>query len=265
MKKYSMRLSLVLAIVLVFGNCSFTNADVKAIKLGSQVQGTLSVNNSAAYVINFSSTMKVKLKVDAALTDYAGNQEVAEDDRDFEILMMSYDDYKDYLEMVAEDVDNADDDNDDAFYDEYDDEDDDEDEEDDDDIDYVIRDFVDIGEGYEENLEVEGGKYVFVINNDDCEINYKFLFKDISEYTKVIKLNKKKLTLKAKKSVKLVASPKKKGKYITKVFWKSSSKKVAKVDRNGKVTAVKAGQCTISAWVKGGKKVKCVVTVKGKK
>jgi hypothetical protein len=264
MKKYSMRLSLILAIVLVFGNCSFTNADVKAIKLGNKIQGTLSVNSSAAYVIDFSSTMKVKLTVDAALTDYAGNQTVAEDDRDFEILMMSYDDYKDYLDMIAEDDDNAGDDNDDSFYDDYDD-DDDEDDEDDDDIDYVIRDFVDIGEGYEENLEVEGGKYVFVINNDDCEINYKFLFKDISEYTKVIKLNKKKLILKAKKSVKLVASPKKKGKYITKVFWKSSSKKVAKVDRNGKVTAVKAGQCTISAWVKGGKKVKCTVTVKSKK
>ncbi|MFQ9515153.1 MAG: Ig-like domain-containing protein [Eubacterium sp.] len=48
-----------------------------------------------------------------------------------------------------------------------------------------------------------------------------------------------------------------------KVKWKSSNKKIAKVNKKGKVTGKKAGKCTITAKVKG-KKLKCKVTVTGK-
>ena len=45
-----------------------------------------------------------------------------------------------------------------------------------------------------------------------------------------------------------------------KVTWSSSDKKIATV-KDGKVTAVKAGKCVISAKVKYGKTLKCTVTV----
>ena len=46
-----------------------------------------------------------------------------------------------------------------------------------------------------------------------------------------------------------------------KITWSSSNKKIAKVDKNGKVTAVKKGKATIKATV-DGKTYKCKVTVK---
>ena len=47
-----------------------------------------------------------------------------------------------------------------------------------------------------------------------------------------------------------------------KVTWSSSNKKVATVDKNGVVTAVKKGTVTITAKTSGGKKATCKVTVK---
>lgn len=49
----------------------------------------------------------------------------------------------------------------------------------------------------------------------------------------------------------------------SKVTWKSSDKKIAKVNSKGKVTAVKAGTATITASV-NGKKLKCTVKVVNK-
>lgn len=43
--------------------------------------------------------------------------------------------------------------------------------------------------------------------------------------------------------------------------WSSNKKKVAKVNKNGKITGVKAGKATITAKV-DGKTLKCKVTVK---
>jgi len=54
-------------------------------------------------------------------------------------------------------------------------------------------------------------------------------------------------------------------KQALKVTWASSDKNVAKVSKNGKVTAVGAGKATITATHKDtGKTLKCVVTVKAK-
>lgn len=47
--------------------------------------------------------------------------------------------------------------------------------------------------------------------------------------------------------------------------WTSKNKKIAKVDKNGKVTAVKAGSTTIVATLTDGTKLTCKVTVKANK
>ena len=49
------------------------------------------------------------------------------------------------------------------------------------------------------------------------------------------------------------------------ISWKSSDKSVARVDKNGTVTAVKAGKAKITAKTQNGKKATCIVTVWSKK
>ena len=263
MNKYFKSLALLLTIAFVFGDVNLTYASSGSIKIGQKATGTLGAGESDTYVITADNDMKVKIKASLKLKDSSLSDE---EDKDIEIMLMNTTDYQSYLATIAEDegedgVDDADD----AVYDDYDNEEDDDDEDEDEAIDFLIRDFVDVEEEYVENIELKKGKYVLVFNNDDYDVEYQVAISDISKYTKQIKLNKKKLTLKAKKSAVLVASSKQKGKYIKKVTWKSSNKKIAKVDKSGKVTGVKAGKCTITAWVKGGKKVTCTVTVKGKK
>ncbi len=81
----------------------------------------------------------------------------------------------------------------------------------------------------------------------------------VAKAAKKIKLNKKKVNLVKGKTVKLKVKGTKK-----KVTWKSSKKKVATVNKRGKVTAKKKGTATITAKV-AGKKLKCKVTVKNPK
>lgn len=74
-------------------------------------------------------------------------------------------------------------------------------------------------------------------------------------------LNKSKVTLytgKASKTATIKATVKGASKTVT---WKTSNAKVAKVDKNGKITAVKAGKATITATANGISK-KVTVTVK---
>ena len=47
-----------------------------------------------------------------------------------------------------------------------------------------------------------------------------------------------------------------------KVTWNSSDKKVATVDKNGKVKALKKGTATITVKTASGKKATCKITVK---
>ena len=70
-------------------------------------------------------------------------------------------------------------------------------------------------------------------------------------------LSKKRLSLKGGKNYKL--KTKYAGKYVKPVY-KSSNKKVATVDKNGRVIALKRGKATISASYKGSI-AKCTVTV----
>lgn len=79
---------------------------------------------------------------------------------------------------------------------------------------------------------------------------------NVTEVQAAVKLSKTKLTLYVKKSVTLKVKGTKK-----KATWSSSNKKIAKVSKKGKITAVKKGKATIFAKI-GKKKYKCVVTVK---
>ena len=73
-----------------------------------------------------------------------------------------------------------------------------------------------------------------------------------------VKLSKKKATIVKGKTLKLKATvtPEKKD-----VTWTSSDKTIAKVDKKGKVTAVKGGTATITATTKDGASASCKVTV----
>ncbi|MCR5101719.1 MAG: Ig-like domain-containing protein [Butyrivibrio sp.] len=78
-----------------------------------------------------------------------------------------------------------------------------------------------------------------------------------------VKLNKKKKTLKVGKTFKLKATVKPTNATNKKVNFKSSNTKVAKVNKNGKITAVGKGKATITVTTKDGKyKAKCKITVK---
>ncbi len=73
----------------------------------------------------------------------------------------------------------------------------------------------------------------------------------------VLTLDKKTATVKCGKNLTLKATLKNS---TSKVSWKSSDTKIATVDGNGKITAKKAGQVTITATA-AGKSAKCTVTV----
>ena len=80
---------------------------------------------------------------------------------------------------------------------------------------------------------------------------------------KSVKVNKKKISLKVKKSKKLKVVFNPKAPTNKKVNWKSSNKKIAKVNSNGKVTALKPGKTKITVTsVDGKKKANCIVAVK---
>ena len=84
---------------------------------------------------------------------------------------------------------------------------------------------------------------------------------------KSIKLNKKKVTLRRKQSIKLKVKIKPFNATYKKIKWYSSNKKVAKVNSKGKITALKKGKAKIYAKAKDGSKKKavCKVTVKKSK
>ena len=88
---------------------------------------------------------------------------------------------------------------------------------------------------------------------------FKFVALDVSEPTSV-SLNKTSLTLDVGKSYTLTktVSP---SNAVTSYTWSSSNTSVATVDKNGKVTAKKAGTATITVKTSNGKTATCKVTV----
>ncbi|MCL2023638.1 MAG: Ig-like domain-containing protein [Oscillospiraceae bacterium] len=94
---------------------------------------------------------------------------------------------------------------------------------------------------------------------------YFYTCMDLIEDLKIsrawVTVNKTSATLGVGKAITLKASvsPSIKNKKVT---WSSSNKKIAAVDKNGKVTAKKAGEVKITAQLAGGQKAVCTVTVK---
>ncbi len=79
---------------------------------------------------------------------------------------------------------------------------------------------------------------------------------------KSIKLDKTKCTLKVGEKLKLKPIFKPENVTEQKIKWKSSNKKIAVVDKKGKISAKKKGTCVITATTSNGKKAKCKITVK---
>ena len=75
-----------------------------------------------------------------------------------------------------------------------------------------------------------------------------------------IKLNKSKLSINRGDIVELKVTIKPNDATNKKITWKSSNEKIAKVDKNGKITGIGSGETTITATV-DGKKATCKVTV----
>ncbi len=80
-----------------------------------------------------------------------------------------------------------------------------------------------------------------------------------------ITIGKYSKTMKAKKTQKLKATVMQPTAANSKVVWKSSNKKIATVNKSGKVTAKKAGKVTITATAKDGSKKKASVKITVKK
>ena len=83
---------------------------------------------------------------------------------------------------------------------------------------------------------------------------------------KAVKLNKSKITLKKGKSFKLkatavAANKKKTVKKHKAIRFESTNKKIAKVSKNGKITAKKKGTCYVYAYAQNGVCKKIKVTV----
>ncbi len=76
-----------------------------------------------------------------------------------------------------------------------------------------------------------------------------------------VKLNKTSTTLEVGKTETLTATVSPSDATNKAVTWKSANDKIAKVDANGKVTAVKAGTVTIMVTTNNGKTATCTVTV----
>jgi len=108
-------------------------------------------------------------------------------------------------------------------------------------------------------IGVAPGKVTITIKTDNgfakkCKVTIK------RPALKSLKINHNKLTLEQGKKKQLKVNCVPKGSYA-KVTWNSSNKRVAVVNKNGYVTAKKAGSTVITAKTASGKKVSCKVTV----
>ncbi len=90
----------------------------------------------------------------------------------------------------------------------------------------------------------------------------KVTVKNKTVAVKGVKLNRTSASLEKGKTVTLTATVSPANAANKTVTWTTSNKKIATVDQNGKVTAVKAGTATITAKTSNGKTATCKVTVR---
>lgn len=109
---------------------------------------------------------------------------------------------------------------------------------------------------------MENGKLKKIIAVLMCIVTMTFAAPDLSGVNNVaaatskVRLDYTQVTMSVRTKVRLHIKGTKK-----KVIWRSSNKKIAKVSKTGKVTALKVGKCKIIAKV-SGKKYKCSIVVK---
>ena len=104
-----------------------------------------------------------------------------------------------------------------------------------------------VKETYRAHVTTKGGKYT---NAKKVTVS--------AEQVSLKAGSSKKITAKVTK----VDSSKKIVKHADTISWKSSNTKVAKVSSDGKITAVKAGTCTVYVYAGNGVYTKIKVTVK---
>lgn len=124
-------------------------------------------------------------------------------------------------------------------------------------------------EGYSAKIVASGvGKCTITVKVDDGKkVRVSKLKVTVAGKTPKPVIDQKKVTLNMEKGPKSITLNvyDDNTKQALKVTWASSDKNVAKVNKDGKVTAVGAGKATITATHKDtGKTLKCVVTVKAK-
>ena len=99
--------------------------------------------------------------------------------------------------------------------------------------------------------------------------NIRLQVRVYGKFTKVKKVTvkPKQISLKIGEKKKITASYTPKKATVKKVIWKSSDKKVANIDKSGKITARKAGKTKVTAYAADGRGAKavCKVTVSEKK
>ena len=111
---------------------------------------------------------------------------------------------------------------------------------------FLKTDYADLGKEFKDSIKFKSALDIF----GDIEVTG-------------ISINKITLELRTGKSKTIKATVSPENATNKKVTWKSSDTKVATVDKNGMISAKRAGKTVITATADGGKFVTCVVTVKG--
>ena len=248
-------------------------AATKKIKSGSEVSGTLEDGDEQVYELKVTQKTKFKLTAQAEVNDEESDEEDYEDYEDD----LDIEEEDEYLDFDEEELDESEYEGD--ILEDYGDEEADlefsDDEEAYDDTEssgeeYITIDITSDKKTYlkafkvasmgkkSQSITLAPGTYkVKVAAKADFDIDYSLLLSGKACKVSFSIANAKEL--KEKKSFQL----KVKGKDLGKITYKTSNKKVAKVDKNGKVTAVKAGTCKITVKVVGAKKAAtCKITVK---
>lgn len=228
MKRFIKVMATLFVLMASIGIINVVSVDAARVYVGETLSGVMGIGEEIEYTLTVDRDMKVKFEISSIEAI-----DVDEDDSYYYETLgfeVECDDYYYYTNQEEE-------------------------------IDYKA---IGTGEEFSKTIELKKGKkYTVSLDGsfNDYDITYEVSLKDVSKYTKNIKLNKKELNLYSGKTYQLTAKPSPKSRYLKRVTWKSTNKKVATVDENGKVTTKKEGKCYITANVPGGKKTKCKVVV----
>lgn len=124
-----------------------------------------------------------------------------------------------------------------------------------------VADIAPNGKNAKVTAKAKGSTYIYAVVDGT---QYRCKLK-VTEPAAAIRLNRSKKSLKKGKSYRLKATIESETNENVQISWKSSNKKVARVDSKGKVTAVGPGTAKITAYTKKKNAINatCKITVKG--